>query len=202
MVNATYKPPLQQQHSSFPSHTMPQIDLAPTLSLLLGLPVPFSSIGKVDAALWRLATGCVEGKTLPVERRQACRAAYRAALHVNAWQVHRYVQAYAAAAKLPRGALERLATLYAAAVDKGAQGDARYDGVGWRLSALTQSIYIAIIFLLTGYAQVRGISHSCCGFCTRSMDTISHTKHNTWAVFGINWCALAGRPRDFFYVGV
>lgn len=124
-VNATKNPntttpPARSHPASFTPHHMPQIDLAPTLSLLLGLPVPFSNIGKVDGALWRLATGCVEGKTLPVERRQACRAAYHAALRANAWQVHRYVQAYAQAARVPRGALERLQGLYAVA--QGAQG--------------------------------------------------------------------------------
>ena len=36
---------------------MPQIDLTPTLSLLLGLPIPWSNLGKLDPQLWRMAAG-------------------------------------------------------------------------------------------------------------------------------------------------
>lgn len=52
---------------------MPQIDLAPTLMLLMGRPVPFGSVGKVHRPLWDLATGCTR------QRHTANNAAARSA---------------------------------------------------------------------------------------------------------------------------
>jgi hypothetical protein len=61
---------------------MPQIDFAPTAALLLGVPPPFGSVGRVCGALWAAAGGDAAGLA--------------AALRANAWQVARAVDAYAA----------------------------------------------------------------------------------------------------------
>lgn len=57
---------------------MPQIDLVPTLAQLLGIPIPYSNIGKVMVELFAL--GSPEDQSAQ-ERRQA------EALWINAKQV-------------------------------------------------------------------------------------------------------------------
>lgn len=60
-------------------HTVRQIDLVPTLSLLLGLPIPFNNLGTVIPELfWRDRSG----------------SDYAKALDINARQVHAYLDAY------------------------------------------------------------------------------------------------------------
>ncbi|XRA98809.1 GPI ethanolamine phosphate transferase 3 [Pycnococcus provasolii] len=76
--------------------SMPQIDLAPTLALLLGIPVPYTSVGRVDRALWRLA-----GRT-----------PYHAALRRNAWQVKRYLDTQMSAGALSASELASLREEY------------------------------------------------------------------------------------------
>ncbi|KAK0441449.1 hypothetical protein EV421DRAFT_1904903 [Armillaria borealis] len=87
-------PPLSQQLSSLPSgllqyttfpgaslphRSVQQIDLLPTLSLLLGLPIPFNNLGSVIPELfWRNSKG--------TELSQA--------LQLNAAQIYRYLDAY------------------------------------------------------------------------------------------------------------
>lgn len=53
---------------------MPQIDLTSTLSLLLGIPIPYGNIGKINYELWNL-------KNLTLHE-------FEEALSVNAWQVN------------------------------------------------------------------------------------------------------------------
>lgn len=43
---------------------MPQVDITSTLALLMGLPVPYSNVGKVDAHMWRVAHGGAAGSTM------------------------------------------------------------------------------------------------------------------------------------------
>jgi phosphatidylinositol glycan class O len=71
-------------HKTFPGETSPhrsiqQIDLVSTLSLLLGLPIPFNNLGTVIPELfWRDPLG----------------SDYAKALDINARQVHTYLDAY------------------------------------------------------------------------------------------------------------
>ncbi|KAI0048438.1 hypothetical protein FA95DRAFT_1557935 [Auriscalpium vulgare] len=75
-----------QQTATFPGETLPhrwiqQIDLVPTLSLLLGLPIPFNNLGTVIPELfWRDKNG----------------KDYAKALEINAKQVNDYLAAYRA----------------------------------------------------------------------------------------------------------
>lgn len=71
-------------HKTFPGEPAPhrsvqQIDLVPTLSLLLGLPIPFNNLGTVIPELfWRDRSG----------------SDYAKALDINARQVHTYLDTY------------------------------------------------------------------------------------------------------------
>jgi phosphatidylinositol glycan class O len=71
-------------HKTFPGEPSPhrsvqQIDLVPTLSLLLGLPIPFNNLGTVIPELfWRDRSG----------------SDYAKALDINARQVHAYLNTY------------------------------------------------------------------------------------------------------------
>ena len=71
-------------HKTFPGEPSPhrsvqQIDLVPTLSLLLGLPIPFNNLGTVIPELfWRDRSG----------------SDYAKALDINARQVHTYLETY------------------------------------------------------------------------------------------------------------
>jgi hypothetical protein len=58
-----------------------QVDFAPTLAALLGVPTPYASIGRVSRGLWHLR-GCGGDSDA-----QTCRQRYAAALQANAWQV-------------------------------------------------------------------------------------------------------------------
>ena len=71
-------------HKTFPGEPSPhrsvqQVDLIPTLSLLLGLPIPFNNLGTVIPELfWR----------------DSLESIYAKALDINARQVHAYLNAY------------------------------------------------------------------------------------------------------------
>ena len=80
------------------SASMPQVDFAPTLALLLGVPIPFGSVGRVAASVWALAGGS--------------EAQYAAALHENTRQVHRAMQAYGAAGAFSAADVRRLEGLF------------------------------------------------------------------------------------------
>ena len=58
-----------------------QVDFAPTLAALLGVPTPYASIGRVSRGLWHLR-GCSADSDA-----QSCRQRYVATLQANAWQV-------------------------------------------------------------------------------------------------------------------
>ena len=78
--------------------SMPQVDFAPTLALLLGVPIPFGSVGRVAAGVWALAGGS--------------EAEYAAALGENTRQVHRAMQAYGAAGAFSAAEVHRLEGLF------------------------------------------------------------------------------------------
>ena len=90
---------------------LPQVDFAPSLAALLGVPIPFGSIGRISRPLWHLR-GC-NGQASAAD----CRRRYAAALQANAWQVQRYLDAYAASdgGDLPKVELQRSRALYEAA---------------------------------------------------------------------------------------
>ncbi|KAK3257469.1 hypothetical protein CYMTET_33452 [Cymbomonas tetramitiformis] len=87
---------------------MPQLDFAPTMAMLLGVPIPFGSVGRVSAAAWALAgdaprraagvrPGSAGGEDAVEQansRHMEWLRSYTDALRVNAWQVHRYLESY------------------------------------------------------------------------------------------------------------
>ena len=83
--------------------TMPQVDFAPTLSLLLGLPVPFGSLGTVPRRLWDVAHA---GGRVRSEGGGHVDERYARALEAVAAQVRRYLVEYAAAAGTPFNAAD------------------------------------------------------------------------------------------------
>jgi hypothetical protein len=97
---------------------MPQIDLTPTVALLMGVPIPYGNLGKVPPQLWRVLAepaggsesdpGCSGGGGCGGRRG----ASYAAAVAANAAQVHRYLNHYARVAKLPSKPLARCNELY------------------------------------------------------------------------------------------
>lgn len=91
--------------------TVPQVNLVPTLALLLGVPIPYSSIGEVMAELF---SG--DGDAASAALRQL------SAYHVNARQVDRFLHSYSLAAQdLPAPRLRHLRGLFSAAVEEHAQ---------------------------------------------------------------------------------
>lgn len=82
---------------------MPQLDFAATLALLLGVPVPFGSVGRVSAPLWAAAGGDAAG--------------FSAARRANAWQVARAMDAYSAAGAFAPADVAALRRLYADAAE-------------------------------------------------------------------------------------
>ncbi|XP_043831857.1 GPI ethanolamine phosphate transferase 3 isoform X2 [Dromiciops gliroides] len=86
---------------------VPQVNLVPTLALLLGLPIPFGNIGEVMADLFSR-----EGDTQPLATALAQASAY----HLNAQQVSRFLHAYSLAAQdLPPEEVQRLQNLFSSA---------------------------------------------------------------------------------------
>jgi phosphatidylinositol glycan class O len=87
---------------------VPQVDIVPTLSLLLGLPIPFSNLGSVIPDLFN---HCPWWKTDVSRERQLYHAIQ--ALHLNAHQVHDYLTAYKTiSGELPLQEFERLDAIF------------------------------------------------------------------------------------------
>lgn len=126
-------PAATPQQAAWP--VMPQVDFAPTLAALLGVPIPYASIGRISHDLWHLR-GCAAGGATG-----GCRQQYAAALQANAWQVQRYLEAYAASdgGALPAAELQRSEELYAAATAAGKAGA----GSDQRLSRLDRYLEAA-----------------------------------------------------------
>lgn len=89
--------------------TVAQVDLVPTLALLLGLPIPFGSVGTAIPCLQYAPTGIAAGN-------DGGDYALRA-LELNAGQVRRYIKAYeaAAAGSFPDDEVAELMSRYALA---------------------------------------------------------------------------------------
>ena len=69
---------------------LPQVDYAPTVAAMLGLPTPYGSIGRVSPHLWAMR-GCAGGAG-----GGGCAAEYADVLRRNAWQVPLICQAITA----------------------------------------------------------------------------------------------------------
>jgi phosphatidylinositol glycan class O len=112
---------------------MPQINFAPTLSLILGLPIPFGSLGTVPRRFWEVANawdllpgwrgrpagGSTENTVVGGKKdvKKEVEEQYAKVLEVTAAQVWRYLQQYARAAGNPFTAADwsLLTGLYASA---------------------------------------------------------------------------------------
>ncbi|KAF7240006.1 GPI ethanolamine phosphate transferase 3, partial [Varanus komodoensis] len=101
------KAPLFQNEPPKEPETVPQVNLVPTLALLLGVPVPYSNIGEVMADLF-----AVEGDAA------ASALAQLAAYSINAGQVHRFLHSYSLAAQdIPAEKLQRLRDLFSSTAE-------------------------------------------------------------------------------------
>ncbi|XP_072427789.1 GPI ethanolamine phosphate transferase 3 isoform X1 [Chiloscyllium punctatum] len=89
------------------SNVVSQIDLVPTLALLLGIPIPYSNIGMVMVDLFISEPKLDDNQYLEQAK----------ALHINAIQVNRFLESYSYAAKdLPVTKLKYLKELFSTAV--------------------------------------------------------------------------------------
>ncbi|PKK16832.1 hypothetical protein A306_00000227, partial [Columba livia] len=90
---------------------VPQVNLVPTVALLLGVPIPYSNIGEVMAELF---SG--DGDTLSAALQQL------SVYHINAKQVDRFLRSYSLVAQdLPAEQLQRLQELFSSAVEEHTQ---------------------------------------------------------------------------------
>ncbi|KAL7998753.1 putative Type I phosphodiesterase/nucleotide pyrophosphatase/phosphate transferase [Plasmopara halstedii] len=91
------------------SREVPQVDLVPTLALLIGLPIPFGNLGSVIPPLFFVpppSLGNRENSTL------AAFQMLNRALTLNLYQVRRYLLRYSSATKLPERAYDQLEKEY------------------------------------------------------------------------------------------
>ncbi|XP_010295744.1 PREDICTED: GPI ethanolamine phosphate transferase 3, partial [Phaethon lepturus] len=97
---------------------IPQVNLVPTVALLLGVPIPYSSIGEVMAELF---SG--DGDTVSAALQQL------SVYHINAKQVDRFLHSYSLVAQdLPAEQLQHLQELFSGAVEEHAQLLAQVQG--------------------------------------------------------------------------
>ncbi|XP_037758449.1 GPI ethanolamine phosphate transferase 3 isoform X1 [Chelonia mydas] len=102
------KTPLFGAHLPEEPETIPQVNLVPTLALLLGVPIPYSNIGEVMAELFSGDGGAASAALSQL-------SAYR----VNAGQVDRFLHSYSLAAQdLPAERLRHLRELFSAALEE------------------------------------------------------------------------------------
>eukprot|EP00741_Cyanophora_paradoxa_P020060 tig00021222_g19361.t1 len=109
---------------------VPQVDLTPALSLSLGLPIPFASVGRAPPGLLPYASrprgvsGALSralGALWGVPDSGAAHAAHAArALHLNAWQLRRFVGEYSRTApgQLDPDRLAHISRLFDSAEDR------------------------------------------------------------------------------------
>ncbi|KFO06846.1 GPI ethanolamine phosphate transferase 3, partial [Balearica regulorum gibbericeps] len=96
-----------------------QVNLVPTVALLLGVPIPYSNIGEVMAELF---SG--DGDAVSAALQQLL------VYHINAKQVDRFLHAYSLVAQdLPAEQLQRLQDLFSGAVEEHAQLLAQVQGL-------------------------------------------------------------------------
>ncbi|EDO47657.1 predicted protein [Nematostella vectensis] len=91
------KKPLDIAHDLKEENTIAQVDLVPTLSLMLGIPVPFGNLGKVIADLFTQVDRHVTMPTdMPVNSRQVWSTQIKRleVLYANSLQVNQYLVKY------------------------------------------------------------------------------------------------------------
>ncbi|XP_078406582.1 GPI ethanolamine phosphate transferase 3, catalytic subunit isoform X1 [Cetorhinus maximus] len=99
-------PLFEIKHAEDPD-VVSQIDLVPTLALLLGVPIPFSNIGMVMVEMFISEPKLDDNQYLEQAK----------ALHINAIQVNRFLESYSYAAKdLPVTKLRYLKELFSTAM--------------------------------------------------------------------------------------
>jgi len=111
--------------------SIPQIDLTPTLALLMGVPIPYGNLGKVPAQLWRVLARGGDGDPNAAAaggEGAGWEGGHTAALAANAAQVHRYLNRYATVAKLPGKRLARCNRLFQEAQQAAAAAEASSSG--------------------------------------------------------------------------
>ncbi|KGL97043.1 GPI ethanolamine phosphate transferase 3 [Charadrius vociferus] len=97
---------------------VPQVNLVPTVALLLGVPIPYSNIGEVMAELF---SG--DGDAVSAALQQL------SVYHINAKQVDRFLHSYSLVAQdLPAEQLQRLQELFSGAVEEHTQLLAQVQG--------------------------------------------------------------------------
>lgn len=103
--------------------TMQQLDFTATMAALLGIPIPFGSIGRVNPELYALSAFTWNGQKMGTNNckswsnLEAWMQNYANTLCVNSWQVKRYIDLYSATSVigLPLEDLHHVAELYAEA---------------------------------------------------------------------------------------
>ncbi|KAG7389555.1 hypothetical protein PHYPSEUDO_010200 [Phytophthora pseudosyringae] len=91
------------------SREVPQVDLVPTLALLIGLPIPFGNLGSVIPSLFFIPPSSSErGENSALAAFQTLNRALR----LNLGQVRRYLFRYSSASKLPERAYDQLEKLF------------------------------------------------------------------------------------------
>ncbi|KAM4707713.1 GPI ethanolamine phosphate transferase 3 [Discoglossus pictus] len=101
------KAPLFGDHLEQIPEAVPQVNLVPTLSLLLGIPIPYSNLGAVMGDLFSWAAEKDESSTLTRA------AAYK----INAQQVDRFLHSYSlAAGDLPPEKLKQLKDVFSSVI--------------------------------------------------------------------------------------
>ncbi|XP_009693241.1 PREDICTED: LOW QUALITY PROTEIN: GPI ethanolamine phosphate transferase 3 [Cariama cristata] len=97
---------------------IPQVNLVPTVALLLGVPIPYSNIGEVMAELFSGDSDTVSAALQQLS-----------VYHINAKQVNRFLHSYSLVARaLPAEQLQRLQQLFSGAVEEHTQLLAQVQG--------------------------------------------------------------------------
>ncbi|XP_071713897.1 uncharacterized protein [Rutidosis leptorrhynchoides] len=105
--------------------TVEQLDFAATVSALLGIPLPYGSIGRVNPMLYALVTGTwnLEGNDISSSNSQLKLEQwmhnYAKVLCINSWQVKRYIDVYTASSLIGFSIddLKHVENMYAQAVN-------------------------------------------------------------------------------------
>ncbi|XP_072108568.1 GPI ethanolamine phosphate transferase 3 isoform X1 [Mobula birostris] len=105
-----YSPfPMFEENAAEDPEVVSQIDLVPTLALLLGIPIPYSNIGMVIVDMFTSLPNLSDNHNLEQAK----------ALRINAIQVNRFLEAYSQVAKdLPKEKLSYLRELFSTAISE------------------------------------------------------------------------------------
>lgn len=94
------KPLVRKNGHSFSNKAVQQVDLVPTLSLLLGLPIPFGNLGSVIPQIFQLDVHSND----PAQDVHALNRA----LELNAFQMHDYFEAYSSFGSVDTSTLDQM----------------------------------------------------------------------------------------------